>query len=246
LIGIMPVSDRGRIIKALDLIKTSDLNSAMTIDIANTTARKLLLMAECLFAEEGLDAVSTRRISSESGQRNNSALQYHFGSKAALLEALLEYRQSPINRRRMVLLETLQAQGRVADARALVEAMVRPFLELLTAEAQDSYYLSLVSQLHSQQRQELLFAGGQERGRSLRLLSEWLTQALAPLPVECCHLRQELASLTLVHTAAMWAHQRRLAGCPWSQGQLAQRTEQLVDFLVGALQAPASDIIHNN
>ncbi|MFO7550248.1 MAG: helix-turn-helix domain-containing protein [Haliea sp.] len=209
----------------------------MTIDVANTTAHKLLLTAERLFAEEGLDALSTRRISSEAGQRNNSALQYHFGSKDALLEALLEYRQGPINRRRMVLLETLQAQGRAAQLPALVEAMVLPYLELLTGAVEDSYYLSLVSQLHSQQRQALLFDTGHERGRSLRLLSEWLTLALAPLPEATCHQRLELASLTLVHTAALWAHQRRQAQQPWSQRQVVARTGQLVDFLAGGLQA---------
>ncbi len=209
----------------------------MTMDIANTTAHKLLLTAERLFAEEGLDALSTRRISSEAGQRNNSALQYHFGSKEALLEALLEYRQGPINRRRMVLLEALQAQGRDTELLALVEAMVLPYLELLAGEEQDSYYLSLVSQLHSQQRQPLLFGVGHERGRSLRLLAEWLTRALAPLPEASCHLRLELAGLALVHTAAMWAHQRRQAQRPWSQRQLADRTDELVDFLAGGLRA---------
>jgi len=208
----------------------------MTIDIANTTAHKLLLTAERLFAEEGLDALSTRRISSEAGQRNNSALQYHFGSKDALLEALLEYRQGPINRRRVVLLEALRAQGRTTEVPALIEAMVLPYLELLAGTVEDSYYLSLVSQLHSQQRQPLLFGAGHERGRSLRLLSEWMTRALAPLPEATCHLRLELASLALVHTAAMWAHQRRQAQKPWSQRQVAARTGQLGDFLAGGLQ----------
>lgn len=214
----------------------------MTADIANTTAHKLLLTAERLFAEEGLDALSTRRISSEAGQRNNSALQYHFGSKDALLEALLEYRQGPINRRRMVLLENLQAQGRTTQLPDLVEAMVLPYLELLAGTVQDSYYLSLVSQLHSQQRQALLFDTGHERGHSLRLLSEWLILSLAPLPRSSCHLRLELASLTLVHTAAMWAHQRRQAQKPWSQRQVAARTEQLGDFLAGGLQTVGREL----
>lgn len=216
----------------------------MTTDIATTTstAHKLLLTAERLFAEEGLDALSTRRISSEAGQRNNSALQYHFGSKDALLEALLEYRQGPINRRRVALLEALQAQGQTTEVRALIEAMVRPYLELLAGTVQDSYYLSLVSQLHSQQRQALLFDTGHERGHSLRLLSEWLVLALAPLPKPGCHLRLELASLTLVHTAAMWAHQRRQAQKPWSQRQVEARTGQLGDFLAGGLQTVGREL----
>lgn len=204
---------------------------------ANHTAHKLLLVAERLLAEEGVDAVSTRRISVEAGQRNNSALQYHFGSMDALLEDLLEYRQGGINRRRLALLDELEDQGRLSDLAALLDAMVRPFLELLGAEPQASYYLSLVSQLHSQERHGLLYQHALERGRSLRLLGEHLSRVLAPLPDAVSFPRQELAGVTLTHIAARWAYARRQRGEAWTQDEVNAHTALLVEFLRGGLCA---------
>ncbi len=204
---------------------------------ANHTAHKLLLVAERLLAEEGVDAVSTRRISVEAGQRNNSALQYHFGSMDGLLEALLEYRQGVINRRRLALLNALEDQSRLDDLAALLDAMVRPFLELLGDEPQASYYLNLVSQLHSQERHGLLYKHDLERGRSLRLLGEHLSRALASLPDAVSFLRQELAGVTLTHIAARWAHARRQRGAAWTEDEVNAHTAQLVEFLLGGLCA---------
>ena len=41
--------------------------------------------AEQLFAAHGVDGVSLRQITREAGQRNTTALQYHFGSRDGLL-----------------------------------------------------------------------------------------------------------------------------------------------------------------
>ena len=49
------------------------------------TREKFLLTAERLFGERGINGVSLREISRAVGQRNPSALQYHFGSRDALL-----------------------------------------------------------------------------------------------------------------------------------------------------------------
>ncbi|QAY71399.1 TetR/AcrR family transcriptional regulator [Xylanimonas protaetiae] len=50
----------------------------------------LLDAAERLFAEEGISGVSDRRIAADAGHRNHSAVAYHFGGRAGLLEALVE------------------------------------------------------------------------------------------------------------------------------------------------------------
>jgi hypothetical protein len=52
---------------------------------AATTKERLLRTAERLFALRGIDAVSMRSICAEAGQRNNTALQYHFGDKQNLV-----------------------------------------------------------------------------------------------------------------------------------------------------------------
>src|SRR5687767_8424598 len=53
------------------------------------TRAKLIAAAEHLFARRGLD-VPIRDIHALAGQRNASALQYHFGDRNGLLSAILQ------------------------------------------------------------------------------------------------------------------------------------------------------------
>ena len=97
------------------------------------TPVQLLLAAERLFAEHGLAGVSLgRQISIEAGSSNNSAIQYHFGSKDDLLRAIFAYRLSDLMQRRAL----LKARARPDDLRAQLEAHILPLIEL--AESPDS------------------------------------------------------------------------------------------------------------
>ncbi|GGU97321.1 TetR family transcriptional regulator [Streptomyces albospinus] len=52
------------------------------------TREKLIRAAEEIFAAQGVDGAQTRDIVALAGQSNPSAVQYHFGSRAGLLEAV--------------------------------------------------------------------------------------------------------------------------------------------------------------
>src|SRR5699024_12317749 len=52
----------------------------------------MLDIAEQMSAERGLDGVSMRDVASAAGQRNNSAVQYHFGSRDGLIVEVLRRR----------------------------------------------------------------------------------------------------------------------------------------------------------
>ena len=95
------------------------------------TREKLLVTAERLFAQRGIDAVSLREILEEAGQRNKSAPQYYFGGKDGLVTALANFRTENLNRRRTLRLDAMEAAGRQGDLRALAETLVLPMVELL-------------------------------------------------------------------------------------------------------------------
>jgi AcrR family transcriptional regulator len=96
---------------------------------------ELLDAAERLIADRGVEGVSLREIGVAAGHRNNSAAQYHFGSKAGLLAAVFERRMAPINERRLSLLASV-ADG---DARGLVDAWWRPFAEAVLVDPPTGY-----------------------------------------------------------------------------------------------------------
>jgi AcrR family transcriptional regulator len=96
-----------------------------TLDGGNPSAReRLLVTAERLIAEQGT-SVSLREIAAAAGQKNNSAVHYHFGSREALIEAVIEFRQRSLERDRLALLAQQEADGRI-DLRALVSALISP------------------------------------------------------------------------------------------------------------------------
>lgn len=60
---------------------------------------------------------------------NQAAVNYHFGSKAALIEKVIERRLLPINRKRMERLEAVRQAAIRQDCRPLAKDVLRAFIE---------------------------------------------------------------------------------------------------------------------
>jgi AcrR family transcriptional regulator len=75
--------------------------------------------------------VSLREIRIAAGQRNSSALQFHFGNREGLLLALVDRHMPEIFAIQEELYAELVAAGRDEELPALVEVMVRPTAEYL-------------------------------------------------------------------------------------------------------------------
>ncbi|MGW3387671.1 TetR/AcrR family transcriptional regulator [Streptomyces cinereoruber] len=89
------------------------------------TREKLIRAAEELFAAQGVHGAQLRDVVARAGQANPSAVQYHFGSRAGLLDAVMAGRQA---RTEAVLAPLLESTG--DDLKGLVTALV-------TAEASE-------------------------------------------------------------------------------------------------------------
>lgn len=200
------------------------------------TRERLLLTAERLFAQSGIDAVSTRQIAGAAAQRNSGALHYHFGSKDQLIDALLALRLESINRRREALLAELRNSGDPQDLHALLRIMAQPLLEQL--DDPDNHFIGCLQQLYTGERGERIYAHLPAPLTSgLDAVIAALDARLAHLPAALRRRRLSLMAVQVVYSAATWYHQRE-------RGQLdatpAALTDTLVDFLAGALLAPIS------
>ena len=122
------------------------MNKARQSSGASGTREALILAAERLIAEHGIDGVSLRQINTEAGQRNSSAAHYHFGSKDALIRSIYEYRLDSVNRRRQNLLDAVRADGDGADVRRLVETFIQPIVEEIRGSEGGSFYIRFLSQ----------------------------------------------------------------------------------------------------
>ena len=88
------------------------------------TKTRILDAAERLFAEQGFAGTSTRAITTAAGA-NLAAVNYHFGSKEPLIDAVCARRLEPINRERMEWLDRLEAAGD-PSLEAILEAFLAP------------------------------------------------------------------------------------------------------------------------
>ena len=100
------------------------------------TRKRILDAAEQLFAERGLQGVSTREITREAGA-NLSSINYYFGSKEGLILAVLTRRLAPLEQKRLAALTQVEESAGKNRPRleAILEALVRPMVEDAFAKA---------------------------------------------------------------------------------------------------------------
>lgn len=103
------------------------------------TRARLLNAAELLFAERGIEGVSLREIAANADVANNSAVQYHFGTKESLLEALFLDRMLRMEDRRGKMLDRLRLRGETGNLRLLLEVICAPHVSLVDANGNRSY-----------------------------------------------------------------------------------------------------------
>lgn len=187
------------------------------------TPDHLLDTAERLYGSHGLDGVSLRMINAEAGM-NPAAVHYHFGSRDALVEAILVRRMGPVMVRRAARLDALST-GATPSVHAIAEALVLPLAELLGEAGQAGRrYLAFLSRILDARSPALArvtrrhFRTGSERFESL------LQQARPELPGNAVLIRLSLAVELTIRGLAQ--------GIP---------VPALVDFIAGGFAAPHTE-----
>ncbi|OZI46562.1 TetR/AcrR family transcriptional regulator [Bordetella genomosp. 5] len=97
----------------------------------SSTRDAILDTAEQLFAERGHENTSMRQITGAAGV-NLAAVNYHFGSKEALVQAVLKRRLAVVNSERLRLLDEMQAkaEGKPLKPSQIVDAFFGTLLRL--------------------------------------------------------------------------------------------------------------------
>lgn len=119
--------------------------------------RELLLQAALkLFAEQGIEAVSIRAINREAGL-GPASVHYHFGTKQALLDAVLHAYGDVVIDRIKTRAKELSAPGARTTARDLVTMLAEPYLELISNRDENGRaWVRVMSQLLQQDPDRLL------------------------------------------------------------------------------------------
>lgn len=105
----------------------------------DATRIALIEAAEALFAEAGVEGVSTRQIGAAIGSSNTNVVAYHFGSKEALIGEVCRHRLPGIDRRRRELLDAADGVGASGSIGALVRIFALPLYEQVDARGRHSF-----------------------------------------------------------------------------------------------------------
>jgi len=103
------------------------------------TRTQILETAARLFAHKGYGSTSLREITAAAGV-NLSSVNYHFGSKAGLIQAVYQQQLDTLNRERLTQLDRLemQAAGRPLEPCKVVEAFFCPLIRLAIGHLRES------------------------------------------------------------------------------------------------------------
>jgi AcrR family transcriptional regulator len=206
------------------------------------TKTRILDAAEQLFMEHGFEATSLRQLTSAAGV-NLAAVNYHFGTKEELFQAVLTRRLDPMNQERIELLDKVEreANGKPATCEKILAAMMIPALRLARDEKRGGKnFLRLLGRAYADPAPFIRhFLSAQYAGMIVRY-KEAFGRALPHLP------RQELTfrlhfvmgalSYTLAGTDALKLVAQMVNTEKDNDELLLQR---LAPFLAAGLKAPA-------
>lgn len=196
---------------------------------ALATMEKLLDSAERLFAQQGVLTASVRDITTMAGQRNASAMHYHFGGREGLVAAVLERHGSRVAQERLKL---VAESGNETNVASLMRIVVEPLANRLLDDGGCRYLLILEQCLTIPG----LGAPAPLSDASLMGLQETLQKALKWMPAHVLARRFEFVIAALLGALAVRAR-ARLDAVKLSDSD-AVYIDDLVEMLAAAMAAP--------
>ena len=211
--------------------------------MSRSTKSAILDAAEALFAEHGFNSTSLRNITVRAGV-NLASVNYHFGSKDALIRAVYERRIIPMNERRLRHLAVLQRKCRQGiPLQELIEAFIAPALELARdTEKGGAVFLRLLGRAYTEPNSALQEAIRNMHGPLIARFKQAFSRALPELPREELYWRMHFMVGLLAYMMA-GADMMRLI----SSSRLVDPVDtdatlrRLKAFLSAGMRAPVAD-----
>lgn len=203
----------------------------------STTRLRLIRAGEHLFARRGLDLVSVQDINKLAGQRNASAVHYHFGSREGLIDAIAAKHQIRTDAIRQRALERFEPRDAVSDVRAIVAIIALAPMTDMEEREDTRDWLRITPHVVQRTRMNgraLLDYG--PRVQALKECLELLRERVTHLPEDILEER-----LSLVVYMITLAHAERAVEFEKGTMRIERQVfvQNLVEMLTAALFAPS-------
>lgn len=162
------------------------------------TREKIIRTAVKLIAQQGPDGVSLNEIVRQAGQRNASALQYHFGGKSGLIQAIFDHFRPAIEARRQRMIEQLlnSQDSETLDINDIASLVVLPLAEQLDNPDGGRDYLRFAASMHNHVLDPNL---RQEEGSGIDALRSILRNRSGSMPEHIITSRRAIGKSLLLY-----------------------------------------------
>ena len=212
------------------------------------TRTRILDAAEELFMLHGFEATSMRQLTGKAGV-NLAAVNYHFGSKDALIEAVFRRRLDQMNTARIAELDRLEreAAGRGPNepARGLApEQIIGAFIGASLRMIEDASgggrnFIRLLGRTYTDPQKHIRSLIGQLYAPAMERYKAAFERALPQMPRDELIWRMHFMFGTLAYTLAATDTVQLIAGCkPEDRYDASLLEARLTAFLLAGLLAP--------
>ncbi|MDP1610746.1 MAG: TetR/AcrR family transcriptional regulator [Sulfuritalea sp.] len=201
------------------------------------TRSRILDAAENLFVEHGLDATTLRMITADA-HANLAAVNYHFGSKEALIEAVFRRRLTWLNQQRIAALDAFEAEAKGAPLkpRQIVEAFFGVAIRMAADRGGGRNFMRLLGRTYTEPSDFVRSFLAAEYAEVIARFNAAFFKALPDVPQEEFLWRFHFMMGALSY-AVSGADALRLLG-PIDESDPDALYARLMSFLIGGLRAP--------
>jgi AcrR family transcriptional regulator len=218
-------------------------SSLRSVKPPHETRTPILDAAQELIMQHGYEGSSMRMLTAKAGV-NLAAVNYHFGSKDALIEAVFRRRLDPMNAARIAALEALEAAvgptGRAPSPEAIIRAFVGESLRMIEdAKGGGRNFIRLLGRSYTEPSKAIRVLIGQLYAPAMERYKAAFERALPQMPREELVWRMHFMFGTLSYTLAATDAVQLIAGCkPEDRHDARLLEERLTAFLAAGLTAP--------
>lgn len=202
-----------------------------------TTQEKILNAAEALFAEQGFEQTSLRQITTEA-HVNLASVNYHFGSKKALIQAVMARYLEVFMPKLAEQLNALAARG-AFTTRDVFDCFREPLAELRHVRKHGpTLFLSLLGFAYAEIQGHLRRYTMEHFGEVMALLLDTLHQANPQLSPVDMFWRLHFVLGATVFAQVSGPALREIAAADFGEAVAADQViDRLIPFLAGGLDA---------
>lgn len=163
-----------------------------------STKERILGAAETLFARHGFAGASLRQVTANA-KVNLAAVNYHFGSKEKLIEEVFRRRLDDLNSRRLATLDALKPDS---DLEAVLEAFIRPALDLSMQHGSGSAFVRVLARAYAEHDDQLRKFLSENYGHVLKQFAAAFSERLPQLDKQELYWRLDIVAGALTYAMA--------------------------------------------